>query len=155
LDNQINSEGVEKMKRQFVKMAFLMVMATLAVSFTANAQDFEKHSVKLDFDFKVGDQQLPAGKYSIQPFQGDGQHRLVLVQNKETKTTALLAAIPVARAQRDSAPLTFSKYGEQHFLSQVSLGDFTYVAIKSGKERKLARQYTAQLRTVGGPVASE
>lgn len=143
------------MKRQFVKMAFLMVMATLALSFTASAQDFEKHTVKLDFDFKVGDQQLPAGKYTIQPFQGDNQHRLVLVQNKETKTTALLAAIPVARTQRDSAPLTFSKYGEQHFLSQVSLGDFTYVAIKSGKERKLAKQYTAQLRTVGGPVASE
>ena len=143
------------MKRQFVKMAFLMVMATLAFSFTTNAQDFEKHTVKLDFDFKVGDQHLPAGEYTIQPFQNDSQHRLVLVQNKQTNTQALLAAIPVKRADRDSAPLTFSKYGEQHYLSQVSLGDSTFVAVKSGQERKLAKQYTAQIRTVGGAVASE
>lgn len=143
------------MKRQFVKMALLMVMATLAVSFTANAQGFEKHNVKLDFDFKVGEQQMPAGEYSIQPFEGDSQRRLVLVRNKQTDTQALLAVIPVTRAERDSAPLTFSKYGEQHYLSQISLGDFTYVAIKSGKERQLAKQYTVQLRTVGGAVASE
>ncbi|MBI1761869.1 MAG: hypothetical protein HYR56_10575 [Acidobacteria bacterium] len=143
------------MKRQFVKMTFLLVLATWALAVTANAQDFEKRTLKLDFDFKVGDQLMPAGEYTVQAFQGENQHRFVLVRGKQTDAQALLATIPITRADRDSAPLTFSKYGEQHYLTQISLGDYTYLAIKSGTERKLARQYTAQTRSVNGAVLSE
>lgn len=127
------------MKRQFLKMAFLMVMATLALSFSVSAQDFEKYTVRVDFDFRIGDQRLPAGEYTFQLFQSDSQRRLVLVRNKQTDTQVLVSAIPVTRANRADAPLSFNKYGDQHYLAQISLGDFTYVAIKSSTERKLAR----------------
>lgn len=142
------------MKRQLMKMAFLMMLATLALSLNVSAQGFEKHTMRLDFDFMVGDQRLPAGEYTVQPFQNDNQRRFVLVQNKQTGAHALLSALPAIRADKEDAPLTFSKYGEQRYLTRVSLGDFTYVAIKNSTERKLAKQYAALLHNVNESVVA-
>lgn len=133
------------MKNQFVKMLLLLAVAVAALSVTASAQGFEQHTVRLDFDFKVGEQQLPAGTYAIRVFESDHSGRTLLVRNKATNQHAFLSVIPIS--QDKDAALTFSKYGEQHYLSRIGLGDFAYQAVKSGHERKLARQYTAQVVT--------
>jgi hypothetical protein len=136
------------MKKQFVKLTLVTVLATLAFASmavaTAAARDFEQYTVRLDFAFKVGEQRLPAGNYTFRVFDGDHSKRTVLVRNQETKQQAFLSVMPVRRADVNDAPLTFSKYGEEHYLTRVGMGDFSYQAIKSSSERKLARQFAAQ-----------
>ena len=131
------------MKKQIVRMMLMLALTTIALSVSAAAQGFEQHNVRLDFDFKVGAKQLPAGEYSIRVYESDHSGRTLVVRNKQTNEQAFMNVIPVVRASDSS--LTFSKYGDQHFLSQVGLGDYAYQAVKTGQERKLARQYTAQV----------
>jgi hypothetical protein len=128
------------MKKQFLKMTLWMALITLTLSATAGARDFERYTVKLDFDFMVGEQRMPAGEYSFQVFEGDNSRRMVLVLNQATNQHALYQAIPVTRPDANSAPLVFNKYGDQHYVSRISLGDYAYEAIKASSERKLARQ---------------
>lgn len=127
------------MKTQFVKLMMFVALFTMALAFTTNAKDFVRYTAKVDFDFMVGEQKLPAGEYSFQVFENDGSGRLLVIRNKQTDAQALLNAIPTPRSSANSTPLTFNKYGEQHFISEVALGDFTYQAIKTSTERKLAK----------------
>ena len=124
--------------RLFGLMSLIAIGALTLVSENVHAQSV-RFSIKIPFDFYVGNQNMPAGWYEVRPlaagsvlqfFERDGKHVSSVmttgtsVQNNPVKDTVV-----------------FNRYGDQFFLSEVhwrgSLSGRTLT--KSSREIEMAR----------------
>ena len=101
----------------------LTVMAALALAFVVSAQaqtalNFKTFAVP--FSFKVGDKVLPAGEYKI---TADNQVIRVQQINGKENAVSLTQRTRGANHNLSDAKLTFRRYGDQYYLSQVWLPD--------------------------------
>ena len=101
----------------------LTVIAALALAFVASAQaqtalNFKTFAVP--FSFKVGDKVLPAGEYRI-----TAENQIIRVQRTNGKENAVSLTQNTRGANHNSsgAKLTFRRYGNEYYLSQVWLPD--------------------------------
>ena len=96
----------------------MVMMFSVASAF---GQDVKQHqNFVVPFDFKVGNKVLPAGEYKI-----TGENQIVRIQSKDGKQNAtVLPARTVGSARvASNAKLTFKRYNDQYYLSQVWLAD--------------------------------
>jgi len=101
----------------------LTVIAALALAFVASAQaqtalNFKTFAVP--FSFKVGDKVLPAGEYRI-----TAENQIIRVQRTNGKENAVSLTQRTRGTNHNlsGAKLTFRRYGDQYYLSQVWLPD--------------------------------
>lgn len=100
----------------------LTVITALALAFAASAQaqtalNFKTFAVP--FSFKVGNKVLPAGEYKI-----TAENQIIRVQKTDGKANAVsLTQRTRGTNNDDDAKLTFRRYGDQYYLSQVWLPD--------------------------------
>jgi hypothetical protein len=92
---------------------FLLMLAFTSVSI-AQMQDHAPIKVTIPFDFVAADSPLPAGAYTIKPFQSD----LEIISGKTGQIVTM--APPIL----DGAPgsrglLIFHQVGQQYFLAEV------------------------------------
>jgi hypothetical protein len=103
------------MKKQILNaVVTLSVIAALSI---AGFADFEKRvEANIPFDFMVGGENLPAGKYTVET---GAALNIVIVRNWKTKRAA--GAISQAfEVRAGSKPhLVFRRYGDQYFLGRV------------------------------------
>jgi len=121
-----------------MKAAVLRITAILAVvmafaAVSANAQTIvKKQTFTVPFQFSVGDRVLPAGDYTF-----TAESQIVRVRNKNGNQS--IVALPqrtiAASRNEQQTKLTFRRYGDQYFLSQIWLQD--------GVGRELKRQRPA------------
>ena len=97
------------------------MMAALALAFVASAQaqtalNFKTFAVP--FSFKVGDKVLPAGEYKI-----TAENEIIRVQKTDGKGNAVTLTQRTRGVNHNlsDAKLTFRRYGDQYYLSQVWL----------------------------------
>jgi hypothetical protein len=104
------------MKRQFLLLAALAVCAT-ALTTNASGQTAKTLRADVRFDFQIGDLTYPAGEYQIS-LQADNilQIRSFGGANK----TQFIVASHSDAGNGPTPKLVFQKYGESHFLTQVS-----------------------------------
>jgi hypothetical protein len=123
------------MKRQtlssFTILGALLVMTAISV----RAQSERSKVTNIPFNFIVGQKTLPAGDYTVEPYRRD-YDKVWLVQSRDGRTSALVITMPVQFSEtQEKTKLVFHKYGDQHFLAQVSLAGGN-----SGRELIMPRQ---------------
>ena len=108
------------MKAIFVKLTVIMALAlAFAASAQAqSAQNFKTFSVP--FSFNVGSKVLPAGQYKI-----TADNQVIRVQKTDGKANAVVLSqrTPGTSHTANEPKLTFRRYGNEYYLSQVWLPD--------------------------------
>lgn len=101
----------------------LTVIAAIALAFVASAQaqtalNFKTFAVP--FSFKVGNKVLPAGEYRI-----TAENQIIRVQRTNGKDNAVSLTQNTRGTNHNlsGSKLTFRRYGDQYYLSQVWLPD--------------------------------
>jgi len=122
------------------------VMAALALAFVASAQaqtalNFKTFAVP--FSFKVGNKVLPAGEYKI---TADNQVIRVQQINGKENAVSLTQRTRGVNHNLSDAKLTFRRYGDQYYLSQVWLPD------NLGRELKKPRREVTDVAQIVGVV---
>src|SRR5215510_10029153 len=109
------------MKAKFFIISAIMVTALAFTTSSANAQgNLKQQRFVVPFDFNVGNKVLHAGEYSV-----IAENQAVIVRRKDGKEMAI--TLP-HRADGKSklgseSKLTFRRYGNEYFLSQIWLPD--------------------------------
>ena len=122
------------------------VIAALALAFVASAQaqtalNFKTFAVP--FSFKVGNKVLPAGEYKI-----TAENQVIRVQqiNGKENAVSLTQRTHGTNHNLSDAKLTFRRYGDQYYLSQVWLPD------SLGRELKKPRRESTDVAQIVGVV---
>lgn len=126
------------MKKRVLMMMALAVLAILASTRVAQAQDLIV--VNIPFDFTAGDAQLPAGEYTVK-MVGPTNH-LLLISRRDAGESAFIPSHPAAAAQiQTETKLIFNRYGERYFLSEVWRAGYRagQQVPKSGREKEMAQ----------------
>jgi hypothetical protein len=97
--------------------------------------------VSVPFDFYAGNQQLPAGEYTIEMGSGFLPTASIMTVRADQGTGIWIIATKAGTDRDlDSCTLLFNKYGDKHFLSTVSIRGY-----KAGlKELKLEKELRAK-----------
>jgi len=104
------------MNRNFFGILTTMTMALL-ISVPLSAQTTAR--VTVPFDFTVGQTQMSAGTYDINPLA----HEAIVVRNtKEARSALSIVRSERSRNSDSGTKLVFNRYGDKYFLSQVSRG---------------------------------
>ena len=100
----------------------LTIMTALALAFVASAQAQTALNYKtfaVPFSFKVGNKVLSAGEYKI-----TADNQIVRIQKTDGKENAVTLTQRTRGTNQDNdSKLTFRRYGDQYFLSQIWLPD--------------------------------
>jgi hypothetical protein len=123
---------------RFAGAAALLVMACLFTMHSAQAQS-RSLEVTVPFDFYAGNVRLPAGNYEAAPMVNN----IVRLYNPATRQSAAFATISISKVIGEvySPKLVFTKYGEDHFLSEMwwGQGSLGISPIQSKFETELAK----------------
>ena len=104
------------MNRNFLGILTTMTMALL-ISVPLSAQTIAR--VTVPFDFTVGQTQMSAGTYEINPLARDA---IVIRDTKAAKSALSMVRSERSRNSDSGTKLVFNRYGDKYFLSQVSRG---------------------------------
>ena len=97
-----------------------VLAAVVALGLAAGAvmgQSAQLIRVNVPFDFVAGKKSFPAGEYMVRSSLSPGT--LVIQPADYSSSLVLLAHQTIARTEPETAKLTFHKYGDRYFLSQV------------------------------------
>ena len=132
------------MKNVVAKMGLLAVMTVIAASVSANAQSLNyRLTANIPFDFSVGGEKLPAGKYWINRAQQSNGDTVVQIRSTDLHSNLVRFTIPVlAAAPAKNSSLVFRRYGDEYFLAEIwPMGSETGRELpKTRAERELARK---------------
>jgi hypothetical protein len=102
------------------------------------AQESARAIANVPFAFHVKDTNLPAGKYIVKAVNGAG---VIQIADANTGHSMMLLTQGNNSSKSDSPRLTFQRYGNDYFLSQVWLPGKTGYALRpSSREKELAKQ---------------
>ena len=130
--------------RGVAKLGLLAVMMIIAASVSANAQSLNyRLTANIPFDFSVGGEKLPAGKYWINRAQQSNGDTVVQIRSTDLHSNLVRFTIPVlAAAPAKNSSLVFRRYGDEYFLAEIwPMGSETGRELpKTRAERELARK---------------
>jgi hypothetical protein len=123
------------MKKQILNAAItLSVIAALSIAGIAGLD--RNVEANIPFDFIVGGEKLPAGKYTVET---SAAQRVLMVRNWKTKQGAG-AISQDYQVPRGSKPhLVFRRYGDQYFLAKVITYTSGVELPKTKAEREAAK----------------
>jgi hypothetical protein len=124
----------------FTMLALIVTLALATAVVSANAQS-KTIVANVPFDFVVGSQAMPSGKYITNPATSDG--RALMIQSADAKNAVIRLANTIQRkGSRTNARLVFHRYGDRYFLAEVwNGGDSTGLELlKSRQERALQHE---------------
>ncbi|HEY6243175.1 MAG TPA: hypothetical protein VIX17_04480 [Pyrinomonadaceae bacterium] len=133
------------MPKQMIKMlSMLMLLAVVALTATAvSAQTTRRVAANIPFSFIVGDKELPAGRYGIQPTSvGSGILRILGTENSKS---AVRLTSSLRRNDSGRGKLVFHRYQDQYFLSEIwATGEPDgRLLVKSNREKQMQREQLA------------
>jgi hypothetical protein len=117
----------------------------------ANAQLSLGVQGKIPFEFRIGDQTLPAGEYKFVQHNA-GSSQLILMRNLDYKSTPtmFISSSVEAKASVSSEPprLVFHRYGTTYFLSQLweGFGERSGTQLQRSKAEQTVAHQMAGLR---------
>ena len=133
------------MAKQMIKtLSMLTLLAVVALATTAvSAQSSRRVVATIPFSFTVGDKDMPAGTYGIQPTSvGSGILRIAGANN--SKSVVRLTS-SLYRNESAKGKLVFHRYQDQYFLSEIwSPGESQgRQLMKSNREKAMQREQLA------------
>ena len=123
------------MKRQHRTVSLLLGVC-IGLSATA-ALASSRLVVTLPFEFVVADAVMPAGQYSFEVPASRGDKIVVRSSDRRLTQSVAQEALPAGRIPENK--MTFTRYGDQRFLSQISIAGEKFVRqiTKCSMEEKL------------------
>ena len=121
------------MKRQFLFLVAIAVFTT-ALATNASGQTGKTLRSNVEFDFQIGDRLYPAGAYRIELMSG--ANVLLITSAGDTNKKQIILAGYSEGSKGQMPKLVFQKYGENHFLTQISFGDWAYSILPSRRQRE-------------------
>jgi hypothetical protein len=132
------------MIKKVYKILAITTAILICIVVGASAQEATRtKQVKIDFDFYAGKKLMPAGDYIVSLLQNGQTQRLILIQQQDGDSQAIIASVPnLNKADLKPGAILFNKYGSQYFLAGVQLGDSNtlHTAIKTRAERMILRE---------------
>jgi len=122
------------------------VLATLSLAATSlAAQSKPLMTVNVPFSFAAGAKTLPAGEYRVRAMA----RNVVAIQSADSKTTVILASHSAENTNMDGVgALTFNRYWDRYFLSQIWMGS------NVGEELLKSRAEKEQIAAAGAHQGS-
>ena len=125
------------MKGQTLRILMILTLAATMVLDSVNAQSLN-FSLDVPYSFSVGDKELPAGSYKIHrsPL---GLEDVLVIESTDGKISQQfkMKIFLSKESATENKKLIFTKYGDQHFLSQIwaisPLGKSTRYQLNKGK----------------------
>ena len=103
---------------KFILFSLVAMVGTTLAVVPAKAESETRVTVRIPFDFSVGDTALKAGSYRIQDVQGG----TLLLKSKDGQVHEFVLTVPDGAANRNHQPkLVFARYGKEVFLNKVYL----------------------------------
>lgn len=131
------------MKKQILRAAgfgLFSVLALVATAGAARAQSPARLALDVPFDFYVGDQLMPAGRYTVRRAVKDTDRTLVVAGENEGARAAGVTAPAEGRESRRGA-LVFHRYGGEYFLrSAWAAGEAEGREFRESKRERAARR---------------
>ena len=124
------------MKRQFL---ILIAIVAFATTLTTNALGQTGKTVKanIKFDFHIGERVYPAGEYRIESIGSMSETILQIRSVGDTNKNDIIVANHSNEGERQTPILVFQKYGENYFLTEISLGtEWGYSIRPSPRQRE-------------------
>ncbi len=110
------------------------------VASSARAQDEIATVTNVPFAFSAGEKNLPQDRYRLIPLPG----HVDVVMLKGLRQSVVLMSRLERRNSRNPAPsMTFHRYGDQYFLSEVQLGDGRVLRFSETRAETRAAEYAA------------
>lgn len=109
------------MKRQIL---MLVAIVALTAGLTADAFGQANKTVQatVKFDFQIGDRLYPAGKYRVTSFSPQSDNILQIISLGDANKNDLIVATHLNAGKVHQTPrLVFHKYGENYFLTEITL----------------------------------
>jgi len=132
------------MIKRVYKILAITALILIGMVVGASAQEATRtRNVRIDFDFYAGKKLMPAGDYVVSLLQNSNMQKLILIQQQNGHSRAIVASVPNQNKDDWKAgTILFNKYGSQYFLAGVQLGDsnILHTAIKTRSEREILRE---------------
>jgi hypothetical protein len=138
------------MKQQAFRTMTRLGLFVILAATSAYAQAGAPQQANVPFDFIVGSQTLPAGRYIFERINRQTIQETILLRTAEGRAIMMVRTMPAqARSTQQQARLIFPRYGQRYFLSQlVTPGDdFRLKLPKSRFERTLERELVGSNQT--------
>jgi len=136
----------EEMKATVLKFtAILAVVMAFTASAYAQGLNANKSSFVVPFEFKVGDQVLAPGEYTV-----SAESEVIKIMSRDGKQhIAQLPKRKIGNGRETQSKLTFKRYGDDYYLAQVWLPDGIGREIK--RSRSTATDVAQNATTVEVP----
>jgi len=108
-----------EMKNTLLRVTSILalVMAFTAVS-AYGQSNIKRGTFVVPFDFNVGKKVLPAGVYTV-----SSESAVVRIQSRDHKRNLVAMPYRIGTTSNPDAKLTFQRYGDTYYLSQIWLTD--------------------------------
>jgi hypothetical protein len=136
------------MAKQMIKgltMLLLVVALSLVTAVvSAKGQSSRRQTANIPFTFIVGDNELSAGKYSVEPATSTGEALKISGTENGTAMFRMSSQLD-SRKPVEKGKLVFHRYGNKYFLAEVwTAGQSQGRQLSKSKgERAIEREYTA------------
>jgi hypothetical protein len=137
----------ENMRSQLIKRMSMLLTVGLALVTGAVSANGQSRTIvaQVPFDFIVGGQTLPAGRYTVNPAKDDRTE--LLIQNSEAGKSLFQLTNSTGPIGKDMhARLVFHRYGGTYFLAEVweSASHTGRRVLPSKQERSMRRELAAK-----------
>ena len=125
------------MNKKMNWMLTVITLVALLVGTSAYAQTASTVKASIPFDFRIGNESLPAGVYAVSNIYGA---RVTLRSLDGRKTVVLMTNDIQANHAPADGKLVFTRFGELYFLSQIWTAgeEVGRTVIKSNAEKEMA-----------------
>ncbi len=136
---------MKKHSWKVIAMALILgVSAVLVSAKTYGSDSFRSLKFEIPFEFQVGNDKFPAGKYR---FNYMFEKNFIVLESIDNNTNKLIVGVSSfsrysARQRYDENKLTFHRYGNKHFLRVVSSPSTAYSIGESKAEKRVRKGYT-------------
>jgi hypothetical protein len=141
-------------KQAYTMIALLVLVGSMAVAAKAQNGGGTQLVANIPFQFSVGNQTLPAAEYSVRQINPDSDHAVLQLRSKDGRAGAMVQVDSVIGKAKESAQLTFRRYGNKYFFAQAWIdGDNTGMQALKSKAERAAENELGALRPKTETVA--
>ena len=125
-------------------LALILTLAFVASVTSANAQSSKTQTANVPFDFMVGDKNLPAGRYAVNPITSGSEALRIRGTENGQGAFRLSTAVTKFNAAENSV-LVFHRYGNRYYLAEIwAAGErHGHQLLKSSGEKATEREVAA------------
>ena len=107
-----------KLLKGMTMLSVLLLLAFVTTATSANAQSLTRQVADIPFDFQVGDNGLPAGRYEV--MSSSAAREAIRVRSTENgKVVIRLSSAAFKSTPVKKGVLVFHRYGNRYYLAEI------------------------------------